>query len=233
MSIRILLVEDEEDLVQTLEYRLGKEGFQVESSLTGRGGLEACKREPLPDLILLDLMLPDMTGNEVCRQIRMDPRTRGVPVIMVTARTEEIDRVVGFEVGADDYISKPFSMRELMLRIRAVHRRSQRAKTPVADLGQGRMRVDEKAHRAWVDGKEVELTVIEFKLLVHFLAHPGEVQTRERLLADVWGYREGIASRTVDTHVKRLRSKLGDAGRQIETLRGVGYRFARASDTAP
>jgi two-component system phosphate regulon response regulator PhoB len=232
MSIRILLVEDEEDLVQTLEYRLAKEGFQVESSLTGRGGIEACKRETLPDLILLDLMLPDMTGNEVCRQIRMDPRTRAIPVIMVTARTEEIDRVVGFEVGADDYISKPFSMRELMLRIRAVHRRSKRAKATATEVGRGRLRVDEKAHRAWVDGHEVDLTVIEFKLLVHFLAHPGEVQTRERLLADVWGYREGIASRTVDTHVKRLRSKLGDTGRQIETLRGVGYRFVRASESS-
>lgn len=230
MSQHILLVEDESDLVQTLRYRLEKEGYQVSASLTGQGGLDLARGAERPDLILLDLMLPDLPGTEVCRQLRADKDTRTIPVLMLTAKGEEIDRVVGFEVGADDYMAKPFSMRELLLRIRAILRRSKGrggSSSGVPSLSFGPIKVDEAARQVWIDGQEAILTMIEFNLLLHFLNNKGQVQTRDELLAEVWGYREGVSSRTVDTHVKRLRAKIGEAGAFIETLRGVGYRFRR------
>ena len=226
MNERILIVEDEADLSAIISYNLERDGYSVRAALTGKSALEELAADPLPDLVLLDLMLPDMSGTEICRILREDPRTKNLPVIMVTARDEEVDRVVGFELGADDYVVKPFSVRELMLRVRAVLRRSA-VSEPVADetLIFGRLTVDESAHRVWVDQDEVKITALEFRLLVTFLSRRGRVQTRERLLEDVWGYDVGVTTRTVDTHVKRLREKLGSAGNYIETVRGVGYRF--------
>ena len=226
MNGLILIIEDERDLVATLEYALEKEGFRTRSAYSGRQGLEIAAGEPLPDLVLLDLMLPDMSGTQVCQQLRTGERTKVLPVIMMTAKAEEVDRVVGFEVGADDYVVKPFSLRELMLRIRAVLRR----KAPVAASGvvpsvYGRLRVDMDGHRVWVDEVEVVLTALEFRLLTTLIARRGRVQTRDALLGDVWGVQPGLTTRTVDTHVRRLRKKLGEVADYVQTLRGVGYRF--------
>ena len=226
MTGLILIVEDERDLVATLEYALEKEGFRTRSAYTGRQGLEIAAGEPGPDLVLLDLMLPDMSGTQVCQQLRTGARTRGLPVIMMTAKSEEVDRVVGFEVGADDYVIKPFSLRELMLRIRAVLRR--KAPTDAASVvpsSYGRLRVDMEGHRVWVDEQEVVLTALEFRLLTTLIARRGRVQTRDALLGDVWGVQPGLTTRTVDTHVRRLRKKLGEVADYVQTLRGVGYRF--------
>ncbi len=227
MPAVILVVEDDEDLMAALEYNLQKEGYQVRSALTGRSALDLAARDPLPDAILLDLMLPDISGIEVCRQLRATKRTQQVPVVMVTAKTDEIDRVVGFEVGADDYVMKPFSVRELMLRLRAILRRSVKPDLEAegGELKLGRLRLDIPAHRVWANDEELALTALEFRLLRTLLARRGRVQTRERLLQDVWGIEANVTTRTVDTHVKRLRHKLGTAGESIETLRGVGYRF--------
>jgi two-component system phosphate regulon response regulator PhoB len=226
MAHTILIVEDEHDLLATLEYNLQREGFETRGAGTGEEALKLALKEPRPDLVLLDVMLPDMSGTEVCRRLKQSDATRDIPVVMVTARGEEIDRVVGFEVGADDYVVKPFSVRELLLRVRAILRR---ATTRVADV----LTLDPVAHRCFVSGQEVQLTALEFRLLSTFLARRGRVQSREVLLSDVWGIDADITTRTVDTHVKRLREKLGVAGSYVETLRGVGYRFrARPEDVA-
>jgi len=226
MNGLVLIVDDEQDLVTTLEYNLQREGYQTRSAMNGREALEQAAQPPTPEIILLDLMLPDMPGTEVCRQLRNLPETKGVPVIMLTAKGDEIDRVVGFEVGADDYVTKPFSVRELLLRLRAVLRRTQPAAPVVnGDVTFGRLRVDPEAHQVWLDGDEVTLTALEFKLLTTLLSRKGRVQSRKQLLDDVWGIQADVSTRTVDTHVKRLRQKLGLAGDYIETLRGVGYRF--------
>jgi two-component system, OmpR family, phosphate regulon response regulator PhoB len=235
MSETILIVEDERDLVATLEYNLQREGFQTRSATGGLAAVDLLKADPLPDLVLLDLMLPDLSGVEVCRHMRQSERTRRVPVIMLTAKGEEIDRVVGFEVGADDYVTKPFSVRELLLRIRAVLRRAGDEGEAEGESGPvvfGRLRVDPEAVRVWVDDQEVLLTALEFRLLTTFLERRGRVQTRDVLLSDVWGVHADVVTRTVDTHVKRLREKLGPAGSYIETLRGIGYRFRREPDEA-
>jgi two-component system phosphate regulon response regulator PhoB len=232
MSDTVLVIEDEVDLAATLEYNLRAEGLQTRVAHTGGAGLEAAAAEPAPDVVILDLMLPDLPGTEVCRRLRASERTRGIPIIMCTAKGSEIDRVVGFEVGADDYIVKPFSVRELLLRVKAVLRRSHRAEPEAEALKFGRLRVDREAHRVWVDQDEVTLTALEFRLLHTFLSRKGRVQSRETLLADVWGIEAEVTTRTVDTHVKRLREKIGVAGDYIETLRGVGYRFKDAPDEA-
>jgi two-component system, OmpR family, phosphate regulon response regulator PhoB len=225
MSGLVLVIEDEVDLATTLEYNLRSEGFQVRLAHSGRQGLAAATSDPTPDVIVLDLMLPDLAGTEICRRLRETDRTRETPVIMCTAKGEEIDRVVGFEVGADDYVVKPFSVRELILRIRALMRRVQRGEGEPSLIRFGRLKIDRDAHRAWVDDGEIGLTALEFRLLHAFLSRRGRVQTRDALLSDVWGIDADVTTRTVDTHVKRLREKLGDAGAYIETLRGVGYRF--------
>ena len=226
MSGLILVIEDEQDLVSMLEYNLEKEGYQTRSALEGKQGLSLALQEPVPDLVLLDLMLPDISGVEVCRQLRMSERTRHIPILMVTAKGEEVDRVVGFEMGADDYVVKPYSVRELMLRVRAVlRRRSEPEEESSLKASFGVLTVDSEAHRIWVNDQEILLTALEFKLLVTFMERKGRVQSRERLLDDVWGYEVAITTRTVDTHVKRLREKLGEAGGYIETVRGVGYRM--------
>lgn len=235
MSETILIVDDEEDLLEMVEFNLEKAGFRTLVAERGEQAL-AIAREEKPDLILLDLMLPDIQGTEVCRILKSDERTREIPIIMVTAKGEEIDRVVGFELGADDYVVKPFSPRELTLRVRALLKRSSRGAveeeqaTPTLEFGE--IRVDQARHRVWVQGEEVQLTALEFRLLSTFVRRRGRVQSRERLLDDVWGIDVGVTTRTVDTHVKRLREKLGAAGRYVETVRGVGYRFSESPEAA-
>ncbi len=228
MSGLILLVEDEQDLAKTLDYNIRRDGFETRCAFTGAEALELANQEPLPSLVLLDLMLPDMSGIEICRQLRMSPNTRAIPIIILTAKGEEIDRVVGFEVGADDYVVKPFSVRELMLRIRAILRRTDtdQVQEETPDLLQfNELTVDLPGHRVTLGDEEIRLTALEFRLLQTFLTRKGRVQTREALLNDVWGIKADVTTRTVDTHVKRLREKLQSAGSYIETLRGVGYRW--------
>jgi two-component system phosphate regulon response regulator PhoB len=231
---RILVVDDEEDLLELLGLTLRREGFETALAASGREALELARAER-PSLVILDLMLPDLSGFEVCRRLRADESTADVPVIMLSAKGEEIDRVVGFEVGADDYVVKSsFSARELVLRVRAVLRRrevardAQREAEPdstSARLQFGALTIDQEGHRAFVGGDEVPLTATEFKLLVTLATRVGRVQTRGRLLQDVWDMPPDLNTRTVDTHVKRLREKLGDAAPRLETVRGVGYRF--------
>jgi two-component system phosphate regulon response regulator PhoB len=179
----------------------------------------------VPDLVLLDLMLPDISGKKVCRRLRADPKTRDVPIVMLTARGEEADRVEGFEVGADDYVTKPFSPRELVLRLQARLRRAATGETSER-LALGALVIDLGAHRAYVAGQELELTALGFKLLHHMMSRAGRVQSREQLLADVWGVKSPLETRTVDTHVMRLREKLGEARSYLEPVRGVGYRMS-------
>ena len=235
MSAHILIVEDEADLSATLEYNLQGQGYSTVVAATGVAALAAAEAHH-PDLVLLDVMLPDLSGLEVCRRLRAAPEHKATPVLMLTARGEEIDRVLGFEVGADDYLTKPFSVRELLLRVQAILRRSRTpspaptsgtgaAVEPAGALRFGRLTVDPEAHRVHVDGAEVALTALEFRLLTTLMQRRGRVQSRERLLDDVWGITADVTTRTVDTHVKRLREKLGAAADYIETLRGVGYRF--------
>ena len=221
----VLVIEDEEDLQKVLAYNLQQAGHEVLAATKGEEGLRLA-RQRNPQLVILDLMLPDLPGVEVCRELKRDPKTQRIPVLMLTAKGEEIDRVVGFEVGADDYVVKPFSVRELLLRIEAILRRSERESDSQTTINFGRLRIDREAHRVWADDAEVELTALEFKLLVRLYERRNRVQDRAVLLDDVWGIRADITTRTVDTHVKRLREKLGVAGDYIQTVRGVGYRFA-------
>ncbi|MDP2876799.1 MAG: response regulator transcription factor [Holophaga sp.] len=228
---RVLVIEDERDLQQVLAYNLRKEGYEVLQAVDGLEGLRTAKVHR-PDMILLDLMLPDLPGTEVCKGLKADVTTRDIPVLMLTAKGEEIDRVLGFELGAEDYVVKPFSVRELLLRIQAILRRAHGAKpsNPEDALIFGRLRIDTAAHRVWVDDLEVQLTSIEFRLLVMLYERRNRVQSRASLLEDVWGLQADTETRTVDTHVKRLREKLGAAEAYIETVRGVGYRFAASPD---
>lgn len=221
----VLVVDDERDLLSLVDFNLRAAGFETHLASTGAQALAELRRR-VPDLVLLDLMLPDVPGTEICRQVKADPRTRHVPVVMLTARGEEVDRVVGFELGADDYVTKPFSVRELVLRVKAVLRRAAPApanERPLEVVGPIRLDVD--AHRAFVDGAEVQLTALEFRLLATFMARLGRVQSREQLLQDVWEMSSDLETRTVDTHVKRLREKLGTGRDLLETVRGVGYRL--------
>ena len=230
----ILVVDDEKDIVHTLEYNLNKAGYTTRSALNGTSAIETANTKPIPDLIVLDLMLPDISGNEVCRRLRSTEATQRIPIIMLTAKGEELDRVVGFELGADDYVVKPFSIRELLLRIEAILKRTIPPATKLETTTFGDLRVDHAGHRVWVGDLEISLTALEFKLLATFIDRKGRVQSRNTLLADVWGIDADVTTRTVDTHVKRLREKLGQAGQYIETLRGVGYRFReRGPEHAP
>lgn len=225
MTATILIVDDEQDLANTMQFALEREGWQTLTAYDGKTALEAASGNPVPDLVLLDLMLPDMSGTDVCRELRANEATKDVPIVMVTAKDDEIDRVVGFEVGADDYVAKPFSMRELLLRVKAILRRADKRRPASNEMVFGCLRVDPAAHRVCVEDEEVALTALEFRLLSTFLGRRGRVQTRDALLHDVWGHTPGLPTRTVDTHVQRLRKKLGSASDYIETLRGVGYRF--------
>lgn len=238
----ILLVEDEPDLSAPLAYALGREGFAVVVAETGAAAVEAA-HEHRPDLILLDLMLPDIPGTEVFRRVRGDAELALIPIIMVTARADEIDRIVGLELGADDYVIKPFNTRELILRIRAVMRRTQPSAAPEAvrvsdavvpaeQVQFGALRFDRGAHQVWVGDDEVALTALEFRLLLALYERRGRVQSRDQLLADAWEDGVTVTERTVDTHVKRLRRKMGVASGYIQTIRGVGYRFRSRPDDA-
>jgi len=225
MASRILVVDDEPDLLELVRLSLVEAGFAVETAATGREALDRLQRAA-PDLVVLDLMLPDMSGTEICRWLRGRPESADLPVLMLTAKSEEVDRVVGFELGADDYVTKPFSPRELALRVRALLRRRAGAASEAHRLERGPIRLDLDRHRCHVDGEEVILTAKEFQLLATLMRRPGRVQTRERLLDEVWGSDVTVTLRTIDTHLKRLREKLGSGGELIETVRGVGYRFA-------
>lgn len=231
MSKTVLLVDDEKDLLSTLSFNLRKNGYTVRQAANGSQALAELTRVPLPDLVVLDLQLPDFSGLEICRRIRSDPRTKTLGILMLTAKGDEIDRVVGFEMGADDYMVKPFSMRELMLRIQALLRRTSvgvAEEVRHQEILFGQLRIDADACRVWVETEEIQLTALEFKLLVTLLERKGRMQSRDVLLNDVWGIHSYVQSRTVDVHIKRLREKLGQAGDYIETMRGMGYRFKDA-----
>jgi two-component system phosphate regulon response regulator PhoB len=222
---RILVIDDEPDLVELVRINLDQAGYDVETAASGREALAALRRGR-PDLVVLDLMLPDISGTDLCRQIRADAALADLPIIMLTAKADEVDRVVGFELGADDYVTKPFSPRELTLRVAAVLRRKTAGGKAGALLEHGDLRLDPERHRCFVKGEEVILTAKEFELLLCLMSRPGRVMTRDLLLEQVWGADIAVTSRTIDTHLKRLREKLGPAGALIETVRGVGYRFA-------
>ncbi len=220
----ILVVEDERDILDLVDFNLVQSGYRVIRAADGLEGFRLARTER-PDLIVLDLMLPGLEGKEVCRRIRQDPELKATPIVMLTAKAEEVDRIIGFEIGADDYITKPFSIRELVLRVRAVLRRLEPEPGGERPLKTGFLTIDPDRHRVTVGDRAVELTATEFKLLFHLASNSGRVQTREALLDRVWGYTFEGYSRTVDTHVRRLRQKLGRARDLIETVRGVGYRF--------
>jgi two-component system, OmpR family, phosphate regulon response regulator PhoB len=220
----VLIVEDERDLLSLLDFNLRQSGFETMLAATAEEALAHVRRQ-VPDLVVLDLMLPDLPGTEVCRRLKASDRTRHVPVVMLTAKGEEVDRVVGFELGADDYVTKPFSVRELTLRLQAVLRRGARHAAEAVPERIGPIRLDVAAHRAFVGDGEIPLTPLEFRLLATLMARAGRVQSRDQLLSDVWEMSPDLETRTVDTHVKRLREKLGEARDLLETVRGVGYRL--------
>jgi len=225
VSKQVLVVDDEPDILELVRFALTQEGFSVATAKTGQEAIDYLKGSR-PDAVVLDLMLPDFSGTEVCRRIRSNADTANIPIIMLTARSEELDRVVGFELGADDYVTKPFSARELSLRVKAVLRRSGGPKAEVRRLVHGDLVVDLERHRCSVDDRTIELTAKEFGLLATLMSRPGRVMSREKLLDEVWGEDIAVTHRTIDTHLKRLREKLGDAGNLIDTVRGVGYRFS-------
>jgi len=223
----ILIIDDEKDIVETIEYNLKKEGFSTHKSHDGLNGLRLIK-EIQPDLVVLDLMLPGMSGIEVCKAVKKDEKTKKIPIIMLTAKKQEVDKVVGLEVGADDYMVKPFSMKELIARIKAILRRyasipkGEKAKSMVMFSD---VKMDLDRHEVTVKGKPVELSAKEFKLLEFLAANKNRVFSRERLLDDVWGITAEVETRTVDVHIKRLREKLGKSGYHIQTVRGFGYKL--------
>jgi two-component system, OmpR family, phosphate regulon response regulator PhoB len=221
----VLVVEDNRDDQTILRHALEEAGYEVHIATTGREALLLARRE-WPNIILLDVMLPDIAGTTVCRTLKEHEATQAIPVIFVTARGEEIARIVGFELGADDYVVKPFSVRELLLRMDAVLRRRKSAPQQSRLVRSGVLRLDRDAHRLWVEDNELTLTPLEFKLLVTFLERPDRLQSRHDILAAVWSEETDIELRSVDTLVTRLRTKLGTAGRYIETVRGSGYRFS-------
>ena len=225
---KILVVDDEPEAVELLEFNLKQAGFDVIAAADGAQALRKA-RSVVPSLIVLDLMLPEIDGLEVCKMLRRDPATARIPIIMLTAKAAEIDRIIGLELGADDYITKPFSPRELVLRIKKVMLRGQAGVAEPETLKFGELLIDPPRHLVKWHGKRVELTATEFKLLVILAQRPGRVQSRDQLLRDVWEYNSLIDTRTVDTHVRRLREKLGGGARHLDTIRGVGYRFVEVA----
>ncbi len=224
---RVLIVDDDPDIYRLLSYNLSQAGFQVATAETGRIALDAVQKQA-PDLIILDVMLPDIDGLEVCRTLRQRDHSRRIPIIMLTARTEEIDRVVGFELGADDYVMKPFSPRELVLRVKSIFRRMSDDRSDV--LRVGKIQLFPQRRQINVGNRAIILTAKEFDLLEELMRGRGNVLTRESLMDKVWGYHGEATSRTLDTHVRRLREKLGDEGNRVETVRGVGYRMGHRPD---
>jgi len=220
---RVLIVDDDPDILRLVSYNLKQAGFEAITADTGRKALETIQRRP-PDLVILDLMLPDVDGMEVCRTLRGHESSRLIPIIMLTARGEEIDRVVGFELGADDYVMKPFSPRELVLRVKSILRRTHADRTEMLRLG--KIQLYPERRQCFVGKDQIALTVKEFDLLYELMHARGNVLTRENLMDQVWGYHGEATSRTLDTHVRRLREKLGSEGVYVETVRGVGFRMA-------
>jgi two-component system phosphate regulon response regulator PhoB len=227
---RVLVVDDEPDIVALVAYHLAKSGYSVSTATSGPEGLAAARRDK-PALVVLDLMLPGLSGLEVMQELKADPNTARIAVLMLTARREESDRIKGLTLGADDYLTKPFSPQEMVLRVAAILRRVKAGRQETADVQQlGPLRIDSTAHRVTVDGREIDLTPTEFKLLLLLAERKGRVQPRNLLLESVWDAAPDIQTRTVDMHVQRLRAKLGDAGDLIETVRGFGYRLKNVAD---
>ena len=227
MIAKILIVEDEPDIRDTLSYNFEKEGFEVLSSPNGKSALKLLESNE-PNIVILDLMLPDMSGLDICRQIKNDKKLSDTSIIMLTAKSEEVDRIVGFELGADDYVTKPFSIRELILRVKVLIKKHTTTEHKDTSISLGSIYMNLDAHVVKINKKDIILTALEFKLLKHLLQRKGRVQTRDQLLGDVWGYSSQVTTRTVDTHIKRLREKLGVVADYIQTIRGVGYKFTIA-----
>jgi len=222
---KILIVEDDKHISKLVKYNLEKAGFECIVTVTGEEALEILDKDPI-DLIILDIMLPKMDGLQTCKIIKQDKKLSFIPIIMLTAKGEEVDRVVGFELGADDYVVKPFSPRELVLRVRAILKRGVSQEISKDILSVDKLKVDIPRHKVTLDKKTIELTAMEFKLLIILIQRRGKVQSRDRLLDDVWDIASDVTTRTIDTHIKRLRQKLGKAGKLIETIRGLGYKFS-------
>jgi two-component system, OmpR family, phosphate regulon response regulator PhoB len=220
----VLIVEDDKNILKLLRYNLEKAGFACFTTITGEGAFDILESEAI-DLVILDIMLPTTDGLEVCKRIKQDKSYSYIPIIMLTAKGEEVDKVVGFELGADDYIVKPFSPRELILRIKAILKRNAPKETARDIFSAGKVKIDIPRHKVTVDAKAIELAPMEFKLLAVLVERKGRVQSRDVLLEDVWGISADVTTRTVDTHIKRLRQRLGKTGKLIETIRGLGYRF--------
>lgn len=220
----VLVVEDERDILDLVDFNLSQAGMKVVKAHDGGEGLRLAQVER-PDLVVLDLMLPGMDGKDVCRRLKQSSATRAIPILMLTALASETDRIIGFEIGADDYLTKPFSPRELVLRVQAVLRRTQEQEDDAPILRIPGLLIDSERHAVEVDEAKVELTATEFKLLHYLASRAGKVQSREVLLERVWGYAYEGYARTVDTHIRRLRKKLGPVSERIETVRGIGYRF--------
>ena len=230
MSQKILIIEDEPDIRKTLEYNISREGYDVISASSLSEGREKLESASF-SLLLLDLMLPDGSGLDLCRELKQDKSLSSMPVIILTAKDDEVDKVVGFELGADDYVTKPFSVRELILRVKAVLKRGERKSDNMEVQRQfGELKIDVDSHEVFVNDEQVSLTALEFKLLRQLVERRGRVQSRDQLLSDVWGYSSDVTTRTVDTHIKRLREKLGGMGKYVQTIRGVGYKFTRTPE---
>ncbi len=231
MNVNILVIEDEPDIRRNLEYNLGREGFKASSVGSLDEANEKLKSKKF-DLILLDLMLPDGSGLDLCKKIKSKSETEATPIIILTAKDDEVDKVVGFELGADDYVTKPFSVRELILRVKAILKRSDTKTKEVVEVERqfGDLKIDVDSHEVHVDSQLIELTALEFRLLKELVDKRGRVQSRDQLLSEVWGYNAEVTTRTVDTHIKRLREKLGSMGKYVQTIRGVGYKFSRTPD---
>ena len=230
MSRKILIIEDEPDIRKTLEYNISREGYEVISASSLSEGKEKLESASF-SLLLLDLMLPDGSGLDLCRELKQDKSLSSMPVIILTAKDDEVDKVVGFELGADDYVTKPFSVRELILRVKAVLKRGERKSDNMEVQRQfGELKIDVDSHEVFVNDEQVSLTALEFKLLRQLVDRRGRVQSRDQLLSDVWGYSSDVTTRTVDTHIKRLREKLGGMGKYVQTIRGVGYKFIRTPE---
>ena len=227
---KILLVEDEPDLLNTLSFNFESEGYKVAKALNGKEAMKFLEEDDSISLVILDLMLPDMSGLDICRHIRAADNLKDILVIMVTAKGEEVDRVVGFEVGADDYVVKPYSVRELLLRVGGMLKRSSKEnQSNDKDLVEYEdLKIDNDKHKVYLSDEKISLTSKEFKLLKHLLLKADKVQSRDNLLEKVWGYNNDVTTRTVDTHIKRLRSKIGKYGDKIETIRGEGYLFNKS-----
>lgn len=224
MKTRILVVDDEADVLELVEFNLRQAGYELTSAADGAEALKKAKAQ-LPALIILDVMLPEVDGLEVCKLLRRDPTTARIPIIMLTAKASELDRVLGLELGADDYLTKPFSPRELLLRIKNLLQRQAQSGARRERLVFGELAIDLPRHEVTWQGKPIELTATEFRLLHVLAERAGRVQSRDQLLRDVWHYESLIDTRTVDTHMRRLREKLGPAAKHLDTVRGVGYRF--------